>query len=62
MISKEEANQLQKLSHFAITANSAVGLILYGEKNRCCSEKETQSAGFMVETAVDEVEWAKKIL
>ncbi|RLJ31913.1 hypothetical protein CLU97_1354 [Chryseobacterium sp. 7] len=62
MISKEEANQLQKLSHSAITVNSAVGLILYGEKMRCCSEKEIRSAVFMVKTAVDEVEWAKKIL
>ncbi|WP_164723351.1 hypothetical protein [Chryseobacterium aureum] len=55
MISKEEANQIQKLSHSIITANSAVASILHGEKNTYSSEEENQSAVFKVKSVVNEV-------
>ena len=62
MISKEEANPIQKLSHSIITANLAVASKLYGERNIYSSEKEMQSAVFRIKTVANEVIWAIKIL
>ncbi|PRB01486.1 hypothetical protein CQ046_15360 [Chryseobacterium sp. MYb7] len=54
MISKEEANQIQKFTDSIITANSAVASTLYGKKTIYSSEKDTQSAVFIVEALVNE--------
>ncbi|CAI8939545.1 hypothetical protein [Chryseobacterium sp. IT-36CA2] len=62
MISKEEANQIQKFTDSIITANLAVASILDGKKTIYSSEKDKESAVFMVETVVNEVIWIKKIL